>query len=171
MKINHMSISKILTDLCNTKDNNKHFCRYCLQCFSSERVLIEHKENCLIINCKQSVRLRSGSIKFKNHFKQLAVPFKIYADFECNVEGVKSNDENNTSFTKKYLSHFPCSFAYKVVCIDDKFNKKVVFYGGKNAIYKFIKAILKECDYCKNVIKKHFNKNLIMSAEGEKVPL
>ena len=93
MKINHMSISKILTDLCNTKDNNKHFCRYCLQCFSSERVLIEHKENCLIINCKQSVRLRSGSIKFKNHFKQLAAPFKIYADFECNVEGVKSNDK------------------------------------------------------------------------------
>ena len=79
--------------------------------------------------------------------------------------------KNNASFTKKYLSHFPCSFLYKVVCIDDKFNKKVVFYRGKNAIYKFIKAILKECDYCKNVIKKHFNKNLIMSAEGEKVPL
>ena len=48
-----------------------------LQCFSSQRVLIEHKEPCFKINGKQSVKLRSGSIKFKNYFKQLAVPFKI----------------------------------------------------------------------------------------------
>ena len=51
--------------------------------FSSEEVLIEHKENCLIINGKQSVKLKSDSISFKNYFKQLPVPFKIYADFEC----------------------------------------------------------------------------------------
>ena len=32
--------------MCNkTKDNNKtHFCRYFLQCFTSERVLIKHKK-------------------------------------------------------------------------------------------------------------------------------
>ena len=63
-------------------NNNKHFCRFCLQCYSSEKLLQEHKENCLIINGKQSVKLRSGSIKFKNYFKKLAVSFKIFADFE-----------------------------------------------------------------------------------------
>ena len=57
---------------------NKHFCKYRLQYFSSERVLAEHKVTCLKINGKQTVKLRSGSIKFKNHFKQLNVPFKIY---------------------------------------------------------------------------------------------
>ena len=43
--------------MCNkTKNKNKkHFCKCCLQCFSSEKILIEHKENCLIINGKQSV--------------------------------------------------------------------------------------------------------------------
>ena len=63
--------------MCNkTKNKNKkHFYKYCLQFFTGKRVLIEHKENCLIINGKQSVKLKSGSIKFKNHFKQLAVPF------------------------------------------------------------------------------------------------
>ena len=40
-------------------------------------------------------------------------------------------------------------------------------YRGKNAIYKFIWAILNEFNYCKRVIKKHFSKNLIMSAEEE----
>ena len=54
----------------------KHFCICCLQCFSSEKVLIEHKRKCFIINGKQSTKLKSGSIEFKNHFKQLAVPFK-----------------------------------------------------------------------------------------------
>ena len=50
--------------------------------------------------------------------------------------------------------------------------KKVVLYRGKNAAYKFIEAILEEYDYCKKVIKKHFNKNLIMSVkEEEKIQL
>ena len=66
-----------------TKNKNKKwFCRSCLQCFSSENVLIEHKENCLSINGKQSVKLEKGIIEFKNYFKQMPVPFKIYADFQ-----------------------------------------------------------------------------------------
>ena len=68
----------------------------------------------------------------------------------------------------KYQDHVPCSFAYKVVCIDDRFTKPTVVFRGENAAYEFIKAILKDHEYCKTVIKKHFNKNLIMSEEEEK---
>ena len=57
---------------------------------------------------KQSVKLKSGSISFKNYFKQLPVPFKSFADFE-------SSDKNNGSYTEKYQDHIPCSFAFKVV--------------------------------------------------------
>ena len=60
--------------------NKKWFCKSCLQCFSSESVLIKHKENCLSINGKQSVKLEKGIIEFENYFKQIPVPFKIYAD-------------------------------------------------------------------------------------------
>ena len=49
--------------------NKKWFCKSCLQCFSSENVLIKHKENCLSINGKQSVKLEKGIIKFENCFK------------------------------------------------------------------------------------------------------
>ena len=38
-------------------------------------------------------------------------------------------------------------------------------YRGKDAVYKFIKSILKEYNYCRSVVKKNFNKNLITSAE------
>ena len=172
MKINNiMSILKILTDLCVMKQKNKtkkHFFRYCLQDFSGERVLVEDKELCLRANGKQTVKLRSSSIKFKNYFKQLAPLLKIYANFECNVKGVKNTDRgDNTSYTKKYQDHIPSSFAYKVACVDDKFSKPVVLYRGRNAVNKFIKAILKECRYCKSVMKKRFNRNLVMPAEDE----
>ena len=73
-----------------TKNKNKKwFCKSCLQCFSSENVLIKHKEDCLSINGQQSINLEKGTIEFKNYFKQLPVPFKIYADFECNLKNVE----------------------------------------------------------------------------------
>ena len=33
----------------------KHFCMYCLQCFSSEKVLVKHANNCLTINGSQAI--------------------------------------------------------------------------------------------------------------------
>ena len=71
------------------------------------------------------------------------------------------------SYTKKYQDQDPCSFPYKVVCIDDRFTKPIAVFRGENAAYEFIKAILKKCKYCKKVMKKHFNQNLIMSEEEE----
>ena len=50
---------------------------------------------------------------------------------------------------KIYHEHVPCSFAYKVVCIDDRFSKSIVVFRGKNAAYEFIKAILEEHNYYK----------------------
>ena len=86
--------------------------------------------------------------------------FKIYADFECNVKRVKCSDRGeNTSFTEKDQDRIHCSFAYKVVCADDKFSKPVVLYRDENAVYKFINSSLKEYDHFREVIKKYFKKN------------
>ena len=68
--------------------NKKYFCKSCLQCFSSKNLLTKHKEACLNINGGQLVRLEKGTIESKNCFKQILVPFKIYADFECNLKSV-----------------------------------------------------------------------------------
>ena len=66
----------------------KYFYKNCLQCFSGEKILSEHKKDCLVINGKQSVKLESGYISFKNYSKQIPVPFKISADFECILKKV-----------------------------------------------------------------------------------
>ena len=55
--------------------------------------MVEREETCLKINGKQTVKLKSGSIKFKNCFKQLVVSFNIYADFESFLKGVRSSNK------------------------------------------------------------------------------
>ena len=145
---------------------NKYFCKSCLQCSSSENVLNEHKKDCLLINNGRNVKLEKGFIEVKNFNRQIPVPFKIYADFECLLKSCDVGVDNDCfSYIKKYQDHIPCSFAYKLVRVDDKFSKDVVLYRGKNAVFQFIQCIFKAYNYCRNVIKKHFNKNLVMTAE------
>ena len=76
-----------------------------MQCFSSKNILTKHKEVCLSINGAQSVRFEKGTIKFKKYFKQILVPFKIYADFECNLKRAESYEG---SYSKKYQDNIPC---------------------------------------------------------------
>ena len=52
--------------------------------------MAKHKDVCLKINGAQSVKLEKGAIEFKNLFKQILVPFKIYSDFECILNSVES---------------------------------------------------------------------------------
>ena len=106
--------------------------------------MIGHKEDCLSINGMRSVKVEEGITEFEDYFKQMSVPFKIYSDFECNF---KNFEIYEGSCTKKY--HIPCSFANKIVYIDNKFSKPIVVYRGENAAYEFLKAIFKEYNYCK----------------------
>ena len=130
-----------------TKNKNKeYFCKSCLQCFRRKNVLTAYKKDCLSIKGTQSVKLEERTIEFKNYFKQTPTPFKIYADFESNLEGAEIYEG---FYSKKYRDHIPRSFAYKVVCIDNKFTKPIVVFRGKNSAYQFIKAILKEYKSCK----------------------
>ena len=40
-------------------------------------------------------------------------------------------------------------------------------YRGEDTVYKFIEKMLKEVEYCKAVIKKQFNKPLVMTEVDE----
>ena len=151
----------------------KHFCMSCLQCFCSERVLSEHKDNCLVINGAQAVKMPdkdNNILKFNNSHKQQQVPFVIYADFEAiteKISGCKPNDDK--SYTEAYQKHTDCGYGYKVVCCyDDRYTKPVQIYRGEKAVYKFMEAMLEEVKYCKNTMKKFFNKPLKMTTDNEK---
>ena len=76
------------------------------------------------------VEVGKWTIVFKNYFKQIPAPSKIYSDSECNLKSVEIYE---SSYSEKYQKHIPCSFAYKIVCIDERFSKTIVVFRGKNA--------------------------------------
>ena len=141
-------------------EHRKHFCMYCLQCFSSEHILEKHIKNCLTINGKQAIKMpeKDNSIlKYNNFHKQLPVPFVIYADFEAitkKVQGCIPNDDN--SYTEAYQTHRDCGHGYKLVCCyDDKYGRPVQICWGENAVYRFMDKMLHEVKYCKNIVRKN----------------
>ena len=153
-------------------EHRKHFCMHCLQCFSSERVLSNHKDICIQVNGTQAIKMPNKDnniLKFNNFHKQQPVPFVIYADFESILEKIHGcKQDGNKSYTEAYQRHTDCGYGYKVVCCyDDKYTKPIQLYRGEKAVYKFMENILEEVKYCKRVMKKYFNKPLRMTEENE----
>ena len=151
----------------------KHFCMCCLQCFSSERVLNNHKDICIQVNGEQAIKMpdkANNILKFNNFHKQQPVPFVIYADFEAITEKIQGCQQNNeSSYTEAYQRHTDCGYGYKVVCCyDDKYTKPIQLYRGEKAVYKFMENMLEEVKYCKKAMKKHFDKPLRMTELDEK---
>ena len=141
----------------------KHFCMYCLECFSGIEILDAHRKDCIVINGKQAIKMPNedeNRVEFINHRKQIPVPFVIYADFEAITKKNKrsdineSKDESNVSYTKAYQTHVDCGYGYKVVChYDWKLSKRSKIYRGKGAVYKFMENMLEEVEYSKKMVK------------------
>ena len=151
--------------------HRKYFCRYCLQCFSREEILHKHTPNCIIINGKQAIQMpkTGSSVKFSNFHKQLPVPFVIYADFKAITQKIDTCQPNDArSYTERYQKHIDCGWSFKVVCCyDDKFSRPIQLYRGKNAVYKFLEAMLEEVDYCEKTKNEHFNQPMDLTNKDE----
>ena len=98
----------------------------------------------------------------------------IYADFESILVPVVPGDNRkqnpNESYTNKYQKHIAFSYGYKLGCVDGKFSDSLKSYLGviqqHHAVYNFISSIIQESKYCSDVMKKHFNKELVMTKEN-----
>ena len=103
-------------------------------------MLIKHKEDCLSINGKQSVNLEKGIIEFENYFKQLPVPFKIYADFECNLRDVEIYE---SSYTKNIMNMFLVVMPIKLFALMINLVSQLSFIGVKMQLINLLKQSLK----------------------------
>ena len=61
-------------------------------------------------------------VRFKSYLRKIMSPFIIYAVLNP-----------NWSFINKYQKHFVCSYAFKLVFVDDRFSKSFKSYIGKDA--------------------------------------
>ena len=56
-----------------------------------------------------------------------------------------------------------CSYGYELVCVDNKFSKPFKSYYGEDAVWNFINSMIEESKCCNEVLKKSFNKELVMT--------
>ena len=146
----------------------KYFCRYCLQVFSTEEVLKSHIKDYFKINSKQRIIMpKNGDfVEFKNYERKIKSPFIICAYFESILVSENNGKQNaEESYTNKYQKHIACSSGYKLVCFDGKFSKPFKTYLGEDLftliVLHFINSMIEESKYCREVITKHFNKELV----------
>ena len=105
-------------------------------------------------------------ITFKNFERKIKSIFMIYADFESILVPEDNGKQNpNESCTNKYQKHVACSYGYKLICVNDKFSQPFKSYLGEDAVYPFISSMIKESKYCSDVMRKHFNEELVMAKE------
>ena len=96
------------------------------------------------INGAQSVRFEKVTVEFKNYFKQIPVPFKVYAHFECNLGSAESYEG---SYSKKKIT-FIAFFLTNLFVLMKIFTKPIVVFRGRNTDFKFIETNLRRYEYC-----------------------
>ena len=143
-------VSALLFDQSHNR-NAKHYCMLCLTGFSRADLLEEHEKYCNGVNGRPT-RIEmpeegKNILCFKNHKKQMKVPFVIYADFEALVRKIPNRERGPESryqsYTEKTEWHQACGFSYIVVRSDGSFYEPVV-YRGNNAVETFLSYILQE---------------------------
>ena len=65
---------------------------------------------------------------FKNYYKQLPIPFVVYADFECFTKPMNTCSPNpKESYNYNYQKHEPSGFCFYVKGIVDKKIKPIIY--------------------------------------------
>ena len=109
---------------------------------------------------------RGEYVKFKDFEGKIKSLFLSYADFESILVPEDNRKQNpNESYTNKYQKQVAYSHGYKLVCSDEKFSKPFKSYLDEDAVYNFINSLIKESKFCSDMMKKHFNKELVMTKE------
>ena len=141
----HYSWVKRLTALLydqNRHNESKHLCERCLHRYKTRDLLERHKPECkgLLKSPTRTEMPKVGENKmaFKNYYKQMKVPYVVYADFECVLRKRDTCEPNNKqSFTVKTEKHEPCGFSYLVVRSDGQTFGPFT-YKGEDAVFVFL---------------------------------
>ena len=94
----------------------------------------------------QSVKVEEGKIAFENYFKQLPVPFKIYADFECNLKDVEIYEG---SYTKNIMIMSLVVMLIRLSVLLINLVSQLLFMEAKMQLMNLLKQFLKNISIVK----------------------
>ena len=106
-----------------------HICKRCFSHFTSEELLDKHTKYCYNNKTAFVKMPKPGSyLHFKNYYKQLSIPFVVYADFECITSTMSSCCPNpEESYNYNYQKHEPSGFCFYAKGIGGKRIKPIIY--------------------------------------------
>ena len=130
------------------------FCNFCLQHFRDVMTSENHKRRCSKIISYVPTADKS-TLEFKNYFKQLDVPFVIYADSECIFENIQTCIPNECmSSTTLVDRHIPYAFFYFIKCNFDQSLNSLRMFVGLDSPKKLVESLVNDVKYLsENFIK------------------
>ena len=136
--VSHYSLIKNFTRLIKTqktasKNGTIFICKKCFTHYTKEELLQKH-----IVYCSNNETVSVNMPKpntmlhFKNYYKQLPIPFVVYADFECFTKPMNTCSPNpKESYNYNYQKHEPSGFCFYVKGIVDKKIKPIIYTKTK----------------------------------------
>ena len=77
---------------------------------------------------------RNTKLKFRNYYKQLPIPFVVYADFECFTKPMNTCSPNpEDSYAYNYQKHEPSGFCFYIKGIDNNTTFDPIIYTKKKS--------------------------------------
>ena len=113
----------------SSKNGKIFICKKCFTHYTKEELLEKHIKYC---SNNQTVAVKmpepNTMLYFKNYYKQLPIPFVVYADFECFTKPMNSCSPNpKESYNYNYQKHEPSGFCFYVKGIVDKKIKPIIY--------------------------------------------
>ena len=161
---NHYVLIKKL-DVFLGDHNKKYICRRCLSSYTSENMLMKHKQKCGEDNITTIKTSNESHLHWKKHFHKNPLYFRIYADFEADNE--KDNSIVGNKTTNIYKQN-PVLNGYHIVfeledILKSNYNKSPLGYNNVDwFVDEVIKLENKMTFYFKNT-----KKDIIMTDEDE----
>ena len=147
-------------------DHNKKFiCRRCLSSYTSENMLIKHKEKCGYDNITSIKTSNKSHLHWEKHFHKNPLYFRIYADFEAD------NEEDNTCIGNKTTNIYkqnPVLNGYHIVSELEDILKSEYYKSplGYDNVDWFVNEVIK-LENKMTFFFKNTKKDIIMTEEDE----
>ena len=138
--VSHYSLIKNFTRLIKSqktasKNGTIFICKKCFTHYTKEELLQKH-----ILYCSNnetvSVKMPQPNtmLHFKNYYKQLPIPFVVYADFECFTKPMNTCSPNpKESYNYNYQKHEPSGFCFYIKGVVDTKFEPITFTKTKDS--------------------------------------
>ena len=130
------NFSRLFRSQITSRTNGKiYISKRCFTHFSKEELFQKHIQYC---SSNETVAVnmpkRNSKLSFNNWYKQLPIPFLVYADFECFAKPINNRSPNpEDSYNFNYQKHEPSGFCLYIKGIVPNIFKPIIYTKKKDS--------------------------------------